>query len=246
MDCVLAETGTEPSLLLLIVGVVAAVTGAVLLLRGRGPRLVRSTFALGAILLGAAAFTGLAAEPASAAADCPPAQSQAQTPAPAETPSPSPSPSETPITPLVIDGEVTAAVIQTFDQASGVSTLDYTGSFGPSAASTAAIPAGSTVEFTIVNHEINGDLGTGSGAIDPRLTCTPSSLPTSLNAGGVFEETVVVSCQTTAALNPGDAPAGISLRVSPSHSGSITSAVVTLPSDADATNNTRSQTVVGP
>ncbi|MCD2498223.1 hypothetical protein [Microbacterium nymphoidis] len=132
-----------------------------------------------------------------------------------------------------------------FDGASGTSGIQFSGSFGPSAASTGAIPVGSSVQFTIVNNVYGGGVATATWAIDPRLTCTPSPLPTSLNTGGAWEETVVVTCETNTLLNPGDAPATVTAQIDPSYSGGITSTIVDLPGDIDETNNTRTEQIVG-
>ena len=67
MDCVLAETGSEPNLLLLLAGVAALALGTALVLRRKAPRAVQGTLALTAILLGAATLTGISTQPAVAA-----------------------------------------------------------------------------------------------------------------------------------------------------------------------------------
>ena len=261
MDCVLAETGSEPNLLLLLAGVAALALGTALVLRRKAPRAVQGTLALTAILLGAATLTGISTQPAVAASACPPAKVQTAAPTPEPTPTPTPTPDPTPTPtptptpeptptptptpkPTVIDGEVTADLANSVDDL-GVQSITYTGSFGPSAASTAALPAGSVVEFTIKNNVYGGGVGTATWTVDPRLTCEPSPLPTTLNTGGAFTETLVVTCRTTQALEPGDAPATIAAAIDPSYSGSITSTILDLPGDVDATNNTRSAQLVG-
>ncbi|WP_217178643.1 hypothetical protein [Streptomyces sp. AC495_CC817] len=242
MDCVLAESGSEPSLVLVIVGVVALALGVAVVMRRRAPRAVRGALVLSAVLVGAAALTGLSPQAAVAEVSCDPTGTS-DAPVTAATPAPD-APITTPTAP-VIDGEVTATLDYAFDAPSGLSSIEYGGSFGPSAASTGALPAGATVEFTLVNHVFGGGVGTATWTVDPRLACTPSPLPTSLNTGGVFEETVVVTCRTTAPLNPGDAPAAISVAVNPSYSGAITATIVDLPGDIDGTNDTRREELAG-
>ncbi len=259
MDCVLAETGSEPNLLLLIAGAAALVLGTALVLRRRAPRAVQGALVLTAILVGAATLTGLASQPAVAASPCPPAKVQTAAPTPAPTPEPTPAPTPAPTPeptpqptpeptptpkPTVLDGEVTADLTNSVDDL-GVQSITYTGSFGPSAASTAAVPAGSVVEFTIKNNVYGGGVGTATWTVDPRLTCDPSPLPTTLNTGGAFTETLVVTCRTKQALKPGDAPATIAADIDPSYSGGITSTILDLPGDVDATNNTRSAELLG-
>lgn len=267
MDCVLAETGGGPTLALELVGVAAVALGTALILCRKTPRATHGTLALIAILVGAATLTGVSAQPATAASPCPPSTRTAApsttpspeaspapdpTPTPAPepttrpTPTPKPTPTPTPTpAPTVLDGEVTAVLTSSIDDR-GSQSLTYTGSFGPSTASTAAVPAGSTVELTIKNNVYGGGTGAAAWTVDPRLSCAPSPLPTSLNTGGKFTETVVVRCRTTAALQPRVAPATVTVTVDPSYSGSIDSAIVDLPGDVDATNDTRRAEIVGP